>query len=350
MTNQKSSAANQGPADQTYSLPEALKPLSKGLEAAGIPIIYGPNPVPAPETLSDQAKAAWSLIPHLPAPAKNLQKLAAVREFMLTLEQLDFERFKEPYALVDETINGATNMWVTPPELKHADKLLIFIHGGGYILNTRKTQLALQTSVASALGVKVVSIEYPLAPEHPYPAALNVIVAVYQGLLERYDAGNIGIFGTSAGGAFTLSTLLRLKQDGLPLPAASAPLSPGADMTLSGDLVTLVGDKDPMLDAQDVADAVAAYVGTADPRDPLISPVFGDYIGVSPLFLLAGTHELVGSDAIRIATRARQDGCEVTLILLDGMWHVPIGDGSGVPEMQFAFDELIKFFRQNLKL
>lgn len=347
-TNNEDRTAKENPS--TYTLPEALKPLSKGLEDVGIPVVYGPNPVPAPESLSDQAKMAWLQIPHLPAPAKDPKKLAAVREFMLLLEQLEYERFKERYSLVDETVNGVTTMWVTPPELRHDDKLLIFIHGGGYILNTRKTQLALQASVASRLGVKVVSIEYPLAPEHPYPAALNAIMDAYQGLLDRYEAGNIGVFGTSAGGAFALATLLRLKQEGLPLPAASAPLSPGADMTLSGDLTTLVGTNDPMLDAHDVVEVVAAYAGTADPKDPLVSPVFGDYTGVTPLFLLAGTHELVGSDAIRIATRARQDGCDVTLILLDGMWHVPVGDGSGVPEMQFAFDELIKFFRQNLEV
>ena len=125
MTNQNPSTDNKDQADQTYSLPEALKPLGKGLEEAGISIVYGPNPVPAPEALSDQAKAAWLQIPHLPAPAKDAKKLAAVREFMLLLEQLDYERFKEPYSIVDETINGVTTMWVTPPELKHEDKLLI---------------------------------------------------------------------------------------------------------------------------------------------------------------------------------------------------------------------------------
>jgi acetyl esterase/lipase len=218
------------------------------------------------------------------------------------------------------------------------------------VVNSRKTQLALQAAAASRLGVKVASIEYPLAPEHPYPAALNAVLDAYQGLCDRYGAKNIGLFGTSAGGGFVLATLLRLKQEGLPLPAASASLSPGADMTLSGDLFALVGNNDPMLNAQDVADALASYPGAADPSEPLVSPVFGDYTGVPPLFLLAGTREIVGSDAIRVASRARQDGCEVTLILLDGMWHVPIADGSGIPELQFAFDEMISFFRQNLEI
>jgi monoterpene epsilon-lactone hydrolase len=324
--------------------------VAKPLEEAGISIVYGPNPIPAPETLSDQAKVAWSQLPQLPAPATDPKKLAAVRTFMSALEQLDYERFEGLYTLADETINGVEAMWVTPPELRRDDKVLIFIHGGGYILNTRKTQLALQTSVASTLGIKVVSIEYPLAPEHPYPAALNAVVDAYRGIVERYGAENIGMFGTSAGGAFVAAALLRLKQDGLPLPAAGAPLSPGADMTLSGDLTKLVGSLDPMLDAEGVIDVVAAYAGAADPRDPLVSPVFGDYTGITPLFLLAGTHELVGSDAIRIATRAREGGCEVTLILLDGMWHVPISDGSGVPELQYAFDEFVAFIRRHLRI
>jgi len=353
MTNDAATAASTGEGEQparSYSLPEALMPIARPLEQAGIPIVYGPNPSPVPDTLSHQAKAAWSQLPQLPAPAKDPEKLAVVRDFMSSLEQLDFERFKESYSLTDETINGVETMWVIPPELRHDDKVLVFVHGGGYILNSRKTQLPLQTSVASHLGVKVVSVEYPLAPEHPYPAALNAVIDAYQGIVARYGAENIGMFGTSAGGAFVAAALLRLKQDGLPLPAASAPLSPGADMTLSGDLTELVGALDPILDPEGARDAVAAYAGTADPRDPLVSPVFGDYTGITPLFLLAGTRELVGSDAIRIATRARQDGCDAELILLDGMWHVPIADGSGVPELQHAFDELVKFFRRHLHI
>ena len=350
MTKQTSLNNNKVDAGKTYTLPEALKPVAKMLEDAGVPIVYGPNPIPAPETLSDQAKLTWSQLPQVPAPIKDAKQLAAVREFTFSLEQVDYERFQEPYSLFDETINGVTVMWVTPPELKHEDKVLIFIHGGGYVVNSRKTQLALQAAAASRLGVKVASIEYPLAPEHPYPAALNAVLDVYHGLCDRYDAENIGLFGTSAGGGFVLATLLRLKQEDLPLPAASASLSPGADMTNSGDLFSLAGDNDPMLNAQDVADALATYSGTADPSDPLVSPVFGDYTGVTPLFLLAGTREIVGSDAIRVATRARQDGCEVTLILLDGMWHVPIADGSGIPELQFAFEEMMTFFRQNLEV
>ncbi len=335
----------------TYRLPEVLKEAGKILEDAGIHVVYGPNPIPAPGMLSDQAKKAWLELPLVPLPAEDAIKLAATRALFELLEQMEYKALKDPYSIVDETINGVTIMWMTPPELKHDDKIMVFFHGGGYVVNSRKTQMGLQAAVASKLGMKVASIEYPLAPENPYPAATNSIVDAYQGLRDQYDAGNMGLFGTSAGGGLVLATLLRLKRDGIPLPAATAALSPAADMTLSGDFFTLVGDQDPILPVQDLIDSFAAYVGTADPSDPLVSPVYGDYSGVTPLYLLAGTRELIGSDAIRTAAQARQDGCNVTLVISDGMWHVPIAaDGSGVPELQLAFDEMIKFLRRHLEI
>ncbi len=147
-----------------------------------------------------------------------------------------------------------------------------------------------------------------------------------------------------------MSTLLRLKADGLPLPAASAPLSPGADMTASGYSVKAVGLQDPILPPYGTYSAMRAYVGKADPKDPLVSPVFGDFTGMTPMFLLCGTAEIIGSDAIRVAASARNQGVDVTLLVSDGMWHVPIGNGSGVPELQLAYDEMIKFFKRQMGL
>ena len=104
-----------------------------------------------------------------------------------------------------------------------------------------------------------------------------------------------------------------------------------------------IGLQDPILPAYGAYTAMQAYVGSADPKDPLVSPVFGDYSGMTPLFLLAGTSELLASDAIRVAASARSQGVDVTLLVSDGMWHVPISNGSGVPELQLAYDEMIKF-------
>ncbi len=334
--------------EETYSFPPAMKELGKVLEKAGLRVVYGPNPMPVPEVLSEAAKAAWLNLPHLPLPANNPKQLAAMRQLTDMLDNAVYEQVQESYSIEDAVVNGVTTMWITPPELSHSDKIMVFIHGGGFVVNSRKSQLALQAAVASNLGVKVVSVEYPLAPEHPYPAATDAIVDAYEGLLDRYGAADIGLLGTSAGGGLVLATLLRLKSDGMAFPSASAALSPSADMSFGGDSFTLVGAKDPILPVQGVIDSLSSYRGDADPKDPLVSPVFGDWTDVTPLFLFAGTREIVSSDAIRIAARARRDGCKVTLHVSDGMWHVSVADGSGVPEEQFAFDQMIDFLRKHL--
>jgi acetyl esterase/lipase len=338
------------PKRETFTLPPQMKPLAKGLEEAGINIIYGPNSVPAPKGISAAARKVWPNLPQVPLQAHDLEKLAALRKFVNFLDDATFEKLKTPYSMKDRVTNGITTLWITPPQLKHEDRVMIFIHGGGWIVNSRKAQVKLQADVADSLGVKLASIEYRLAPEHPYPAAVNDIVAAYEGIIKEYGAENTGLFGTSAGGGLTLATLLRLKADGLPLPAASAPLSPGADMTASGFMYRNVGLRDPILPPYGTYTAMQAYVGKADPMDPLVSPVFGDFTGMTPMFLLAGTAEIIGSDAIRVAARARNQGVDVTLLVSDGMWHVPIGNGSGVPELQLAYDEMIKFFKRQMGL
>ncbi len=158
------------PKRNTFTLPAQLKDFGKGLEQAGVKIIYGPNSVPAPEGISEAAKKVWLLLPQVPLQAQDLKKLDALRKFVNSIDDATFEKLKTPYSMKDRIINGKTTLWITPPQLKHNDKVLIFIHGGGWIVNTRKAQLNLQTAVASSLGMKVVSIEYGLSPEHPYPA------------------------------------------------------------------------------------------------------------------------------------------------------------------------------------
>lgn len=358
-TEETGEQAGAGPADasgsglprrESYTFPPQAEGLARGLQEAGIPIVFGPNSVPAPPGISEAARAAWANQPQLPLPADDPAKLAAVRRFTAATEDIEFGKYSATHTLEDRTVNGITTLRVTPRAVRHPDKALIFIHGGAWIVNSRKTQLALQCSLADTLGVAVISVEYRLAPEHPYPAGLDDVVAAYTGIVEEFRPENVGIFGTSAGGGLTLATVLRLKAEGLPLPAAAAPLSPGADMTHSGYLFSAVGLNDPILAPHDVDVCMRAYVGGADPRDPLVSPVFGDYAGAPALFLLATTAEVIGSDAIRVAQSARTSGVDTTLVVSDGMWHVPIGDGTGIPELQGAYDALVAFFRRQLRV
>lgn len=122
-------------------------------------------------------------------------------------------------------------------------------------------------------------------------------------------------------------------------------------MTSSGFLFKALGLNDPILPPYGTYTGVVAYAKGSDPKDPLVSPVFGDYTGVTPMFLFCGTSELLGSDAIRVAASARSQGVDVTLYVNDGMWHVSLGpDGTGVPELQQPYDEMIKFFTKHLKI
>lgn len=338
------------PERTVFYLPEQLKDVAKVLEDAGVEIVYGPNPVPVPENLSPQAKKVWKSLPQLPLQAYDAKKLTAMRKFQAIGEKATYDKLKTQYTIEDKEVHGIKTLWSTPKELKHKDKVMFFIHGGGMVVNTRKTQLQLQLDVANSLGVKIVSVEYPLAPENPYPAAVNDVLKAYQGVIKEYGAENVGVFGTSAGGGLTTALLLHLKERGLPLPAASAPISPESDMTSSGYLFKAVGLNDPILPPYGTYSAVKAYAKGSDPKDPLVSPVFGDYSGITPMFLVCGSSEVLGSDAIRIAANARSKGVDVTLYVNDGMWHCPIGQGTGVPELQQPYDEMIKFFKKHLKI
>lgn len=334
----------------SYTFPRQAEPLAERLRDAGIEIVYGPNSVPAPAGISPAAREGWAALPQMPLPAGEPAKLAAVREFSAATEDAEYAKWSATHAMGDRTVNGITTLWVTPRDLVNPDKLMVFVHGGAWIINSRRTQLALQCAVADTLGVRVVSLEYRLAPEHPYPAGLDDIVAAYSGLAEQFRPGDIGMYGISAGGGLTLAALLRLKASGGPLPGAAAALCPGADMTHSGYLFGAVGLNDPVLSPYDIDVSMRAYVANADPEDPLVSPVFGDYTGSPPLFLMATTAEIIGSDAVRVAQRARVQGVDTTLSVSDGMWHVPIADGSGIPELQGAYDQMIGFFRRHLRI
>lgn len=319
------------------------------MQEAGIRIEFGPNAVPAPAGISEQAKAAWANQSQVPLPADEPVKLAAVRSFSARVEDDAYAALSPTHAMEDRTVNGITTLWITPQTMRHPDKAVVFVHGGAWIINSRKTQLPLQCALADALGIRVISLEYRLAPEHPYPAALDDLYAAYTGILDEFRPENIAVYGISAGGGLTLATLLRLKAAGVALPAAAAALCPGADMTHSGYLFSAVGLDDPVLSPYDIDLCMRAYVGAASPTDPLVSPVFGDYAGFPPMFLLATTAEIIGSDGIRVAQGARAAGVETTLAVSDGMWHVPVADGTGIPEVQKAYDQFLAFLRRHLR-
>jgi acetyl esterase/lipase len=200
------------------------------------------------------------------------------------------------------------------------NKALLYHHGGGYMFGSSTSHRHLVSRLAEAAGVVAFNMDYRLAPEHPYPAALEDALRDYKYVLDRgFDASDIVVGGESAGGNLTAALLLAIKRDGLPMPSGGYLLSAWLDMTQSGE--SYGTRPDPMLSLVAMTTTAAAFVGTADPKDPLVSPVRADLAGLPPLLIQVGSDEVLLSDSLEIARRAALAGVGVELSVWPEMVH-----------------------------
>jgi monoterpene epsilon-lactone hydrolase len=220
------------------------------------------------------------------------------------------------------TIGGVGALDVVVAGTTSADVILYF-HGGGYIIGSAASSAPLAAELAQRTSAKVVSVDYRLAPEHPFPAAVDDAKAAYQGLLSNGAApSRIAFAGESAGGGLAIAAALALRDAAVALPAAILAMSPWADMTLSGATFVEKQPFDAVLTGDGLRRSVADYVGSADATDPYHSPIFGDLHGLPPLLVQSGSHEILLSDALRLASRAAMDDVRVTLDVVPGVPHV----------------------------
>lgn len=204
-----------------------------------------------------------------------------------------------------------------------SSKVLLHFHGGVYVLGSARAGAGLAAALGRHAGMRVVSVDYQLAPENPYPAALEDAVAVYRAVLEQTPASHIAVSGESAGGGLAAALLLRLREASLPLPTASVLLSPWVDLTLTGQSMTSKASVDPsVLTPEGLRIRVPDYLGGADPVLPFISPIFADLTGLPPMLIQAGSHEILLDDAIRLAAAAAAHDVEVTLQVTPEVPHV----------------------------
>jgi len=211
------------------------------------------------------------------------------------------------------TIGGVDAIEVTV-QGRDADNVILYFHGGVYVIGSAATSVPLAADLARRTGAKAVTVDYRLAPEHPYPAAVEDAQAAYEGLLgQGVEPGQIALAGESAGGGLAVATLLALRAAGTPLPSCAFLMSPYADLTLSGETLADKQAVDPVLTPEGLRLRVQDYVAGADASDPLISPVFGDLSGLPPLLIQVGSHEILLSDAVRLAGRAAVADVPVTL-------------------------------------
>lgn len=243
--------------------------------------------------------------------------------------------------------NGVPGERLRLPE-SAPDKALYFLHGGGYTSGSTNTHRDLVSRIARAAGAQALSVDFRLAPENKFPAALDDAVKAYRWLITRVEPSNVVIAGDSAGGGLAIASLVALQEAGDPLPAAAAVMSPWVDLGLSGESMRTMARDDPMNNLEEVQRQAEAYLQGTDPRTPLASPLYADLTGLPPVLIQAGSAEVLLDDAVRLAERGKTAGVDVTLSLWDEMFHVWQIFAPVLPEGRRAIDEMGAFIRKHI--
>lgn len=221
-------------------------------------------------------------------------------------------------------------------------KAVVYLHGGGYTAGGLDYAQAFGGLLAEQLGRAVLCVGYRLAPEDPFPAALNDALSSYRAALKRFAPEDIALVGESAGGGLCYSLALKLRKLGLPLPEKIVTISPWTDLTMSRDVDDLQ-KRDPLLDKENLQGFARMYAPGRDLAHPLISPLFGDLRGLPPSLMIVGDEEILLDDSVLMARRLQEAGCECRLHVAEGMWHVYVL--YGVPEAKAALRMLHDFIQ-----
>ncbi|WP_330345459.1 alpha/beta hydrolase [Streptomyces longwoodensis] len=246
-------------------------------------------------------------------------------------------------------LGGRPALELDPADASGRGRLLL-LHGGGYVVGSPDTHAGLVGELARRAGLRAVSVDYRLAPEHPFPAAVDDGLAAYRELLADTDPRDLVLAGDSAGGGLSTATLLAARDAGLPQPAAVVLFSPWVDLTLTGGSIRAKEDADPLFVEADLRDYADLYLGTTDPAHPLASPLFADLAGLPPLLVQVGANEVLLDDAVRLAGRAGADDVEVTLEVGPGLPHVFQHHYGRLDEADAALDRAARFLRTRLGL
>ena len=225
---------------------------------------------------------------------------------------------------------------------------IFHVHGGGFALGSAQGSVGLASDLARRAGMRAVSADYRLAPEHPYPAALQDVTAAYRALTPPAgDAGQIIVSGESAGGNLAIELLIAGQADGLAMPAAAVLMSPMTDLTVAGASYAAKADADPAITERAIRTRAADYLAGTDPADPRVSPVYADLTGLPPLLIQAGSHEVLLDDATRLAAKAANDDVAVILDITPGVPHVFQAFAAILDEADAALNRAARFINDN---
>lgn len=244
--------------------------------------------------------------------------------------------------------SGVAAEWLTPDGAVE-DRALLYLHGGAYVSGDIQSHRNLASRIAISCGCRALIIDYRLAPENAFPAALEDAVSAYRWLLEQgYKPEKIAIAGDSAGGGLAVATLIFLRDQNDPLPAAAMLLSPWVDLEQSGTSYRTMSRKDPMINVRGLRKDALMYAGGNSLRDPLISPIYADLKGLPPLYIQVGTLEALLDDSLKLARNGERDGVEVELDVANGMFHVYQIFSPIVPESNHAISKLGSFYEEKV--
>src|SRR5579862_5711990 len=245
------------------------------------------------------------------------------------------------------TANGVKSEWVSAPDAD-AGRAILYLHGGGYVIGSINTHRALAGRLSRAAKARVLVIDYRLAPEHPFPAAVDDAVSAYRWMLAQgLKPSRIAVAGDSAGGGLSAATLVAIRDAKLPMPAAGALLSPWVDLEGIGESMTTNDSRDPMVHKDGTLAMAKAYLGGKDPRTPLAAPLYADLAGLPPLLIQVGTAETLLDDSSRLAERAKKAGVNVTYEPWQNMIHVFQLFAPMLDEGQRAIDKIGAFVRKH---
>lgn len=256
----------------------------------------------------------------------------------------------ERYFPVDKSVvikptqaGGVAAEWITVPQSR-PDKIMLFMHGGGFVFNSTRLHRDLISRIARVGRVRALSLDYSLSPEHPYPTAINETMAAYRWLLaQKIDPQNIILAGDSAGGSLVLSALNRIRHEGLPNPACAVAIAPATDATLADPEAMANSERDFFIGAESLAFFIDSYFQQTPRDDPIASPLHAPLKGLPPLLLHASKNELMYSDSRRFAQKAKQAGVDVQFYQVQNLWHVWHLFARYLPEARAAIGNIGEF-------
>ena len=237
--------------------------------------------------------------------------------------------------------------WITTPNSEN-QKVVLYLHGGGYVAGSIASYRDLVARISRVSKTRILILEYRLAPEYPFPNALEDAVTAYKWLVstENIDPNNMIIAGDSAGGGLTLATLIKLRDEGIALPIAAVCLSPWTDLAGTGESLKTKVEVDPFISPEMFEFSARTYLGTTDPKNPLASPLYADLHGLPPLLIQVGTSEVLLDDSVRFAERAKAAGVDVRLEVWKDVIHIFAIFAVFAPESRQAIEQIGEFIQQ----